>query len=74
MIFCMKVDIQVFHKLIVLFLMVIARNTQNSIFVISSQYLRKEGRDEVDFLHAHKQISNFPNLVPSPNLGGHGQE
>ena len=29
-----------------------AQSTQNSKFVISLQYLKKEGRDEVDFLHA----------------------
>ena len=34
-----------------------AQSTQNSKFVISLQYLRKEGRDEVDTI----------------NLGGHGQ-
>ena len=31
-----------------------AQSTQNSKFVISLQYLKKEGRDEVDFLHADK--------------------
>ena len=57
MIFCMKINIKVFYKLIVLFLLVIARHdqsTQNNNFVILLQYLKKEGRDEVDFLHAYK--------------------
>ena len=57
MIFCMKINIKVFYKLVVLFLLIIARHaqiTQNGKFVISLQYLRNEGRDEVDFLHAGK--------------------
>ena len=29
-----------------------APNTQNSNFAKSLQYLKKEGRDEIDFLHA----------------------
>ena len=74
MIFCMKINIKFFHKLVVLFLLVIARHaqsSQNSKFVISLQYLKKEGRDEVDFLHADKNqiIRQFDTI----NLGGHGQ-
>ena len=43
--------------LVVSFLLVIAwraQSTQNSKFVISLQYLKKEGSDEIDFLHADK--------------------
>ena len=50
-------DIEVFYKLVILFLLVIARlaqSTRNSKSVISLQYLEKEGRDEVDFLHADR--------------------
>ena len=46
-----------FCKVVVLVLLVIARHaqsTQNRKVVISSQYLKKEGRNEVDFLHADK--------------------
>ena len=32
-----------------------AHNTQNNQFVMPLQYLKKQGRYEVDFLHAHKQ-------------------
>ena len=55
MIFCMKINIKVFYKLVVLFLLVTAehaQSTQNSKFVISLKCLKKEERDEVDFLHA----------------------
>ena len=53
----MKIKIKVFYKLVILCLLAIARHaqsTQNSILT-SLQYLEKEGRDEVDFLHANKQ-------------------
>ena len=36
-----------------------AQITQNNKFVISLQYLKKEGKDESDFLHADK-ISKYP--------------
>ena len=62
MIFCMKISrIKDFYKLIVIFLVVIARhaqNAQNRKFAISLQYLKREGRDESDFLHADK-MSNY---------------
>ena len=51
----MKVNLKVFNKLTVSFLLIIARyaqTTQNSKFVISLQYLKKEERDQVYFLHA----------------------
>ena len=40
-----------------MFLLVVAKhaqNTQNRKFVISLQYLKKEEKDESDFLHADK--------------------
>ena len=74
MIFGMKIDIKVLHKLVVSFLLVIARHTQitqNSKLVMSLQYLKKERRDEVDFLHEdkHQTILKVDNI----NLGGHGK-
>ena len=53
----MKRNIKIFYKLVVSFLLLIARhaqNTRNSKFVISLQYLRKEGKAEGDFLYADK--------------------
>ena len=62
MIFCMKINsIKDFYKLMVIFLVVIARhaqNSQNRKFVISLQYIKREGKDERDFLHADR-ISNY---------------
>ena len=57
MIFFISVNIKYFYKLIVSFLLIIVRyaqSTQNIRFVISLQYLKKEGRDEVDFLHENR--------------------
>ena len=57
MIFGLKINIKVFYELVVSFLLVIARHCriiQNSKFVISLQYLKKEGSDEVNFLQADK--------------------
>ena len=68
----MKINIKVSHKLAVSFLLVIARHaqsTQNSNFVISLQYLKKEGRDELYFLHAGKHQTILQ--VDTINLGGH---
>ena len=71
MIFCMKISsIKDFYKLVVMLLLVIARhaqNTQNNKFLISSQYLRKEGKDEREFLH--QTILQIDTI----NLGGHDQ-
>ena len=53
----MKINIKFFCKLVVSFLLVITRHAQSSQkskFVVSLQYLEKEGSDEVDFLHADK--------------------
>ena len=72
MIFCMKINMKVFYKVTV-WCLLIARypqSTQNNKFVISLQYLKKEGRNEVDFLHADKR-QTFPQ-VDLVNLGGHG--
>ena len=55
MIFLHKINIKVFYKLVVTFFLVIARyawSNQNSKSVISFQYLKKEVRGKVDFLHA----------------------
>ena len=67
--FCMKINIKVFYKLVVLFLLVIARHaqsTQNYKFVISLQYLKKEGRDEVVHEDKHQTMLQV-------GTGGHGQ-
>ena len=72
MIFCMKINMKVFYKVTV-WCLLIARypqSTQNNKFVISLQYLKKEGRNEVNFLHADKH-QTFPQ-VDLVNLGGHG--
>ena len=37
-----------------------SQNSQNSKFAMSLQYLKKEVRDEVDFLHADKHQSFLP--------------
>ena len=74
MISCMKTNIQVFYKLLVLFVLVIAshaQTTQDIKFVVSLQYLYKDGRDEVDFLHADKHQTIIQ--VDTINLRGHGQ-
>ena len=70
----MKININVFHRLLVSVLLVIARctqNTQNSKFVIFLHYLKKEGMDEVDFVHADKHQTTAQ--VDTINLGGHDQ-
>ena len=70
----MKINIKVFCKLTVSFLLVIGRyiqSTQNSKLVISLQYLKKEWRDAVYFLHADKDQTY--RQVDSINLGGHGK-
>ena len=45
--------------------------TQNSKFVISLRYLKKEWRDDIDLLHADKNQTIL--RVDTINLGGHGQ-
>ena len=61
MIFRMKINIKIFYKLVVSFLLVMVRHaqsTQNMKFEISLQYLfatsQKIRRDEVDFLQTIK--------------------
>ena len=74
MIFCMKIEIKVFYKLVVSFLLVRARHpqsTQNTMFVISLQYLKNEGRAEVAFLHADKHQTILQ--VDRVNFGGYDQ-
>ena len=46
-------------------------SAQNSQAVISFQYLKNVGRDEVDFLHADKHQIILQ--VDTIDLGGHGQ-
>ena len=48
-----------------------SQSTQNSKFVMSLQYLRKEGRGEVDFSHIDKHQTILQ--VDTINLGGHGE-
>ena len=58
----MKMSQNVMARIVVSVLLVIARctqSTQNSKFVISLQYLKKEGMDEVDFVHADKHQTNL---------------
>ena len=54
LIFCMKINIKVFYKLILSFLVAITWYVQSNKFAISLQYLKKGVKDEVDFLHADK--------------------
>ena len=52
LIFYMRINIKYFFKLMLLFLVCVARHaqiTQNNKFVISLQCLKKEVSDEVDF-------------------------
>ena len=58
--FCLQINTKVFYKLIVSIWVCVARHaqrTQNNEFVISSQYLKWNMKDEVDFLLADKQIN-----------------
>ena len=71
MIFCMKIKIKALYKLVVSFLLVIARHSHSTKFVIYLQYLKKEGRAEVDFLLADKHQTILQ--VDTVNFGGHDQ-
>ena len=74
MIFCMETNIKVFYKLVVSFLLVLGRHTQstqNSKFVISLQYFKKEERGEVIFLHVDKHQTILQ--VDTIYHGWHGQ-
>ena len=47
----------VFHKLMPMLwvaMVIHAQSTKNKSFAITLQYLKKKGRDEVDFLHTGK--------------------
>ena len=57
LIFCTQMSKKVSYKLIQWFLMGMAIFSQNRKFVITLQYLKKEVRDEVDFLCADKHQS-----------------
>ena len=48
-----------------------AKSTQNNKLAISLQYLKKEKRDEVRFLHADKHQTFLQ--IGTINIGGHGQ-
>ena len=57
LIFCIKINMKVFYKLILSLLVTIdkhAQSTQNNNFVKSLHYLKKERKDELDLLHADK--------------------
>ena len=61
LVFCMQINMKVSYKLILQYLMETVKHpqsSQDSKFPMSLQYLRKEVRDEVDFLHAGKH-QNF---------------
>ena len=61
-IFCIEINIKVSYKLILSVLVVVARHAQrpqNNNFGIYLQYLKKEGRDEVDCLHEGKRQSSL---------------
>ena len=59
-ILCMQISTKVSYKLILWFFVGIfkhSQSSQNSKFVMSLQYLKKDVRDEVEFLHADKHQS-----------------
>ena len=56
---CLEIKIKVFYMLVPSFLLSIARHaqsTQNRTLAVSLQDLKKEGRNELDFLPEDKQI------------------
>ena len=60
LIFYIQISMKVSYKLTLWFLMGMTKNyqsSQNSKFAITLQYLKKEVRDEVNFLHADKHES-----------------
>ena len=55
--FCLQINPKVFYEAIVSFWVCVTRlvqSTQNNKFAISLQYLKKNGKNEVDFLLADK--------------------
>ena len=74
MIPCLEINIKPFYKLIPLFLLAMARHaqsTQNNKFAVSLQDLKKEGRIELDFMHADKHQIFLQ--VETISFVGHGQ-
>ena len=61
LIFCIQVSFESFQQIATMILMGTVKNSQSSQnrFSMSLQYLKKEVKDEVDFLHADKHQS-FP--------------
>ena len=60
LIFCLQIKVKGFFKVILSFQMCMSRHvqiTQNNRFAICLQYLKKEVRNEADFLHADKHES-----------------
>ena len=55
-IFCLQINTKVFYKLIVSLRVCNSRHAQNSKFTISLRYLKKNVKDEADFL---KDLSNW---------------
>ena len=57
LIFCLQINTNVFYKVLVspwMFITRLAQSTQNNKFAISLQYLKENGKNEVDFLPADK--------------------
>ena len=57
LIFCLRINVEVFFKLIVSLLVCVARHTEsteNNKLVISVQHLKQIENDEVDFLPENK--------------------
>ena len=65
---------KVFCKLIPSFLLAIARHAQSTKnkFALSLQHLKKEGSEELDFLHADDK-HQYVLQVGTIKFGGHGQ-
>ena len=64
--FSLLIIIKRFFKVILPFLMRVARHvqiTRNRKFDISLQYLKREENDEVDFLHAGKSMKTYYKLI-----------
>ena len=66
--FSLLIIVKCFFKVILSFLMCVARHaqiTQNKKFAISLQNLKREVNVEVDFLHAgkHKNLLQFDNMI-----------
>ena len=67
LLFCLQIDTKVFYKVIVSFWVCVSRhaqNTQNNKFAISLQYLKENGKNEVDF-SLQININDFFKLILS---------